>query len=98
MNAIYGSYVLFSCSATGYPIPTIYWEKDNSTIDMSNIIETINTFEDNNTIVSSLSIDETTYENSGEYACYAENSLDLNMSNLLALLVFGKPIIYFSQH
>ena len=95
LNLPYGSPLTLSCSASGYPIPSVYWKKDGMNISMytdSSIQEDIEIIEENNTIISNLHINYTTYNNTGEYVCYAENNLvrrEQNMSTLLTLFVYS---------
>lgn len=64
---------IFTCNATGIPIPNIVWTKDGSVLDpvIANItMTTIGT-----TITSQLDLEELMLSDEGRYSCNASNTI-----------------------
>ena len=79
-----------SCKASGYPIPTIYFVKDQGLIKTGN-----HNVQDNNTftVMSSLVIDSVMPNDSGEYLCVASNPYKSEVSkSILDVIVYCKNI------
>ena len=74
-TAFLGSNVTFNCSATGYPKPTITWEKvnDSGSFQLNPTAEILTS--DGNSIFSQLGITEVKSKDYGIYHCVAKNSV-----------------------
>ena len=79
-TASLGSNVTFNCTATGYPKPTITWEKVNDSGSLQyNLTAEILT-SDGNSIFSQLVITEVKSKDYGIYYCVAKNSVGEKIS------------------
>ena len=79
-NASLGSNMTFNCTATGYPKPTITWEKVNDSGSLQyNLTAEILTSDDNS-IFSQLVITEVKSKDYGIYRCVAKNSVEEKIS------------------
>ena len=88
-TAFLGSNVTFNCSATGYPKPTITWEKVNDSGSvLYNPTAKILT-SDGNSIVSQLVITEVKSKDYGIYRCVAKNGVGHNISVIAVLVSRG---------
>ena len=68
----YGSNLTVTCNATGIPVPTLSWLKNESTMQATHQIEVIlTTLKD--TVYSVLSITSLEDEHKGMYTCLASN-------------------------
>ena len=74
-TAFLGSNVTFNCTATGYPKPTITWEKvnDSGSVQFNPTAEILTS--DGNSIFSQLVITEVKRKDYGIYHCVAKNSV-----------------------
>ena len=80
-TAAHGSNVTFNCTATGYPKPTITWEKDNNSGSVKyNPTPNIPTG-DGNSIFSKLVITEVKSKDYGVYRCVAKNSAGVKIAS-----------------
>jgi len=72
--------VIFTCKATGFPLPVISWLKNNSTVTSGTLIQ--------NGSISSLVLRlQNREEAPGKYRCIAQNSLGKTSSEEAALVV-----------
>ena len=77
-----------SCSASGYPIPTLHFLKDQGFNKPGNYVVVDN---DALTVTSSLVIDGVTPEDAGEYFCVASNLIEPEaIESILELVVYCK--------
>ena len=83
-----GDYIVLPCNATGNPVPTISWTRDESPVITS---ERISISDDK----KQLTITNVKRTNSGEYRCVANNSLGDATSNAATLNVQCKYSILF---
>ena len=74
-TAFLGSNVTFNCTATGYPKPTIAWEKvnDSGSVQFNPTAKILTS--DGNNIFSQLVITEVKSKDYGIYHCVAKNSV-----------------------
>lgn len=80
-TAFLGSNVTFSCTATGFPKPTITWAKDNDSGSVEyNPRLKILTGDGNNSF-SQLAIKEVKSEDYGTYHCVANSSAGVKISS-----------------
>ena len=69
-NVTEGTNITLSCTAVGYPLPSIYWMKQ----DEKSQIDTVFTiFVDDITVTAEVSI-HTSIDDGGEYICHANNT------------------------
>ncbi len=66
----YGESLSLICTATGYPLPNVYWSHKNNTNSIPSLDQEIDMF----TIKSTVSIFNVDLSNEGEYYCIAENN------------------------
>ena len=72
--------IIFTCEATGFPLPVISWLKNNSTVTSGTLIQ--------NGSISSLVLRLQNGEESvGKYRCIAENSVGKTSSKEAALVI-----------
>jgi len=81
-TAFLGSNVTFSCTATGFPKPTITWAKDNDSDSVQYSPRLKILTGDGNNSFSQLAIKEVKSEDYGTYHCVANNSAGVKISNL----------------
>ena len=91
-TAFLGSNVTFNCTATGYPKPTITWEKvnDSGSVQFNPTAEILTS--DGNSIFSQLVITEVKRKDYGIYHCVAKNSVGDKIS--IAVLGSGGTSCY----
>ena len=82
--------VFLTCTASGYPIPSISWTHNDTDIDEDdnrfNITES-NGFQ---FVVSTLTVSGAMVNNSGEYVCNATNTFSTAIGGPAIVLVQGK--------
>ena len=74
-SAFLGSNVTFNCTVTGYPKPTITWEKINDSGSLEYNLTADILASDGNSIFSQLVIKEVKSKDYGIYHCVAKNSV-----------------------
>ena len=82
-TASLGSNATFNCTATGYPKPTILWEKVNDSGSVQYNLTAVTTEilpGDSNSIFSQLMITDVKRKDYGIYLCVAKNSVGDNIS------------------
>ena len=73
-TASLGSNVTFNCTASGYPKPTITWQKDNDSVSVQYNPSANNLTGDGTSTFSQLLITEVKSKDYGTYHCIANNS------------------------
>ena len=105
ITVINGSAVVFNCTVVGDPLPSISWFF--SGVNLSNVplmlpfgrfIDNVvtNTTLNNNTILSSLRLNETVSFIAGNYTCRASNSLG-SINETAVLTVHGMSLCYVTR-
>ena len=82
-TASLGSNVTFNCTATGYPKPTILWQKVNDSGSVQYNLTAVTTEilpGDSNSIFSQLMITDVKRKDYGIYHCVAKNSVGEKIS------------------
>ena len=79
-TASLGSNVTFNCTARGYPLPTIFWEKVNDSGSVPHNVTTEILPGNGNSIFSQLVITEVKSKDYGIYRCVAKNSVEEKIS------------------
>ena len=102
---VFGNNIAFSCTATGNPLPSILWRKDNSLVDFffetsiefSSAVDFFETsIEYSSAVTSTVTLSTVTSQDSGLYTCVAYNELGDVTSKELLLTVHGKEM-YFKE-
>ena len=79
-----GSNATFSCTARGFPRPTILWIKDNASYPLQSNSKA-SVIQDNQTNRSQLFITGLEMEDYGKYQCIATNSVGRSQSGVAVL-------------
>ena len=69
----YGESSQFTCTATGVPLPTITWLRDNTALS-DGIDYTTSSTDDGSLVTSTLSVLNLVFSDTGNFSCSASNS------------------------
>ena len=89
-----GGQVVFICSVTGSPIPSITWLHNNNAINSSDSITIVTQEQILNTTLTIANVQQS---NSGSYQCRAENN-DGNITSDPAMLQIASTYVYVSTN
>ena len=89
LSEIQGSNVTLTCSATGFPLPTLLWTFTNGASDTVNLASTRIMSLDGR-IVNELDLVNVIEEHVGTYSCLAINIFDVASSSATLVLQSGK--------
>ena len=71
--------VIFQCSATGIPLPMLYWFNGSMLLDETNPRVSLGLLEEQNfslpLVTQNLTIGNTSAQDSGMYSCFAQNEV-----------------------
>ena len=102
INATISENFTLSCNASGYPVPTILWTHNGTTLDdTENDRATVTPSTGLRSVLSVLIVSMGAIDDSGEYACIVNNSVN-DFQNItggpVTVLVQGKMGHGFLQH
>ena len=94
MNVTTTEDIILTCTASGYPAPSISWTHNGTAVNESSSQINITTQNGDRVAMSTLIVTRALINDSGEYECFATSPNDNVNSSLVTVLVQGKRSFY----